>query len=211
LIIDDAYHQYWVKGAPVMARTSRETTAQHREDAVQAASRLFRQRGVQAVSVPDLMAEAGLTHGGFYRHFDSKEALEAEAYDRGLEQTAEQVWSLIEQKAGDGDAARRALFDTYLSARHRDDPGGGCATVALACDAARKPIGAPLRNAVSDGVERMVDILAGLSGAEDAAARRADALAGFSILVGAVILARATAGAPLSQEILEAARASLED
>ena len=194
-----------------MARTSRETTAQHREAVVQAASRLFRERGVQGVSVPDLMAEAGMTHGGFYRHFESKDALEAEAYGRGLEQTAEYVWSLIEQHTGDGDAARRALFDAYLSARHRDDAGGGCATAALAVDAARKPTGNPLRVAVAGGVERMADILTGLSGAETPTARRADALASFSTLVGAVILARAAGGTGLSGEILAAARARVGD
>ncbi len=116
-----------------MARTSRETASRRREAVVQAAARLFRERGLQGVSVPELMAEAGLTHGGFYRHFESKDALEAEAYGRGLEQTAEYVWSLIERNGGNGDAARtRALFDRYLSPSHRDDPGGGCATAALA-------------------------------------------------------------------------------
>jgi TetR/AcrR family transcriptional repressor of nem operon len=200
-----------IKETLQLARTSRETASRRREEVVQAASRLFRERGVQGVSVPDLMAEAGMTHGGFYRHFESKDALEAEAYGRGLEQTAEYVWSLIEQKAGDGDAARWALFDNYLSARHRDDPGAGCATAALAVDAARKPTGNALRAAVGGGIERMVDILTGLSGVEEATARRTDALATFSTLVGALVLARATAGAPLSQEILEAARSSLGD
>jgi TetR/AcrR family transcriptional repressor of nem operon len=193
-----------------MARTSRETAAQRREEVVQAASRLFRERGVQGVSVPDLMGEAGLTHGGFYRHFESKDALEAEAYGRGLEQTAELVWSLIEQNAGDGDAARAALFDLYLSPRHRDEPGAGCATAALAGDAARKPADNLLRQAVGHGVERMVDILEGLSGADGAAARQ-EALASFSTLVGALTLARATAGTALSEEILKAARSSLDD
>jgi TetR/AcrR family transcriptional repressor of nem operon len=193
-----------------MARTSRETTAQHREAVVQAASRLFRERGIGAVSVPDLMGEAGLTHGGFYRHFESKDALEAEAYGRGLEQTAELVWSLIEQHSGDGDAARRALLDQYLSVSHRDDPGAGCATAALAADAAHKPADNSLRRSLGQGVERMVDILAGLNGEDQPAARRAEALASFSTMVGAVILSRATAGTSLSKEILKAARSSLE-
>jgi TetR/AcrR family transcriptional repressor of nem operon len=194
-----------------MPRTSRETASRRREEVVQAASRLFRERGVQGVSVPDLMAEAGLTHGGFYRHFQSKDALEAEAYGRGLEQTAELVWSLIEQHAGDGDAARTALLDRYLSVGHRDDPGDGCATAALAIDAAHKGVGNPLRQALASGVERMADILTGLSGEEHPAARRADALASFSTMVGALILARATAGTTLSEEILVAARAALDD
>jgi TetR/AcrR family transcriptional repressor of nem operon len=192
-----------------MARTSREAAAQKREAVVQAAARLFREQGVDAVSVPDLMAAAGMTHGGFYRHFESKDALEAEAYGRGLEQTAELVWSLIEAKDGDGDAARRAFFQRYLSAGHRDDPGAGCATAALAADASRRPLGNPLRAAVADGVERMVEILERLSPAEGQAAR-ADALASFATLVGAVVLARATAGVPLSDEILESARARLD-
>ena len=193
-----------------MARTSREVTAQRREAVVQAAARLFRQRGVDAVSIPDLMSEAGLTHGGFYRHFASKDALEAEAYGRGLEQIAELVWALIEAKDGDGDAARQALFDDYLSARHRDEVGQGCPTAALAGDAARQPPAAPLRLAVGQGVGRMVDILERLSAAGGPEAR-AKALANFSTLIGALILARATAGSALSDEILSAARSSLED
>jgi TetR/AcrR family transcriptional repressor of nem operon len=193
-----------------MARTSREVAAQRREAVVQAAARLFREKGVDGVSVPDLMRAAGLTHGGFYRHFASKDALEAEAYGRGLEETAELVWSLIERNADDGDAARRALFDNYLSVRHCDDPGSGCATAAMAGDAARKPVGNALRTAVGQGIERMVDILERLSAAEGDAART-DALANFSTLVGAVVLARATAGTPLSAEILKAARSSLDD
>ena len=193
-----------------MARTSRETTALRREAVVQAAARLFRQRGVDAVSVPDLMGEAGLTHGGFYRHFVSKDALEAEAYGRGLEQMAELVWSLIEAEGGDGDAARVALFDHYLSPGHRDDVGQGCATAALASDAARKPQAAPLRVAVGEGVGRMVDILERLSAAGGPDAR-AKALANFATLVGALVLARATAGAALSDEFLKAVRSSLDD
>jgi TetR/AcrR family transcriptional repressor of nem operon len=194
----------------LMARTSRDVTALRREAVVQAAARLFRQRGVDAVSVPDLMGEAGLTHGGFYRHFASKDALEAEAYGRGLEQMAELVWSLIERHDGDGDGARQALFDHYLSARHRDEVGQGCPTAALACDAARKSRAAPLRVAVGQGVERMIDILERLSAA-GGPDTRAKALANFSTLVGAIVLARATAGAALSDEFLKAARSSLDD
>lgn len=193
-----------------MARTSRERTSLRREAVVQAAARLFRQHGVNAVSVPNLMGGAGLTHGGFYRYFASKGALEAEAYHRGLEQMAEMVWSLIEAKGGDGDAARQALFDHYLSARHRDDVGEGCATAALACDAARAPPAAPLRVAMRQGVTRMVDILEGLSVADGPRAR-AKAMKNLSTLVGALVLARATAGAALSDEILEAARSGLDD
>jgi TetR/AcrR family transcriptional repressor of nem operon len=193
-----------------MTRASRETAALRREQVVQIAARLFRERGVDGVSIPDLMGEVGMTHGGFYKHFASKDALEAEAYGRGLEQTAEIVWALIEQKGGDGDAARLALYDRYLSPRHRDDPGTGCATAALAPDAARKPDDTLLRQAVAAGVERMIDIIAALSSAETDPARRAEAMADFSTMVGALVLARATAGSPVSGEILAAARSSLD-
>ena len=180
-----------------MARSSSEIVAQRREAVVQAASRLFRERGCESVGVPELMAEAGLTHGGFYRYFESKQALEAEAAGRALEETAEQVWALIEAKAGDGDAARAALVTDYLSVAHRDDPGSGCAIAALAADAARDD--GPLRATLASGVERRIEILTGLTGGD-----RTRAMADLSALVGGLILARVTAGRRVSEDILAA-------
>jgi len=181
-----------------MARSSRETAALRREQVVLAAARRVRERGLAGVSVPDLMAEAGLTHGGFYKHFTSKDALEAEACERALEEMAERVWALVEAEGPD---ALAALITFYLTPDHRDDPGGGCAITALAADASRSESAAA--QALASGIERQAEILSALAGG------RPQALATLSTLVGAVILARATKGRPVSDEILDAARAAL--
>src|SRR3954452_14492244 len=119
-----------------MGRVSQAQARENRKRIVETASRLFRERGVAAVSVADVMAEAGLTHGGFYRQFASKEALVAEAVghafgDRGRQRAAR------DERDGH-DAAPRDFVDTYLSARHRPPPGDGCLAAALCADIARE-------------------------------------------------------------------------
>jgi TetR/AcrR family transcriptional repressor of nem operon len=164
---------------------------------VAAAIRLFRERGVQAVSVADVMAAAGLTHGGFYRHFASKEALLAEAIAQAF---AERDTMLGELDERGHDQARRDFLDGYLSAAHRDDPGGGCPTAGFGADVARDGDDGVARAAYAKGVESYGRWWDG-AGGED--------LAAVSTLVGALFLARATAGTPVSDRILEAARAAL--
>ncbi|RYG12722.1 MAG: TetR/AcrR family transcriptional regulator [Caulobacteraceae bacterium] len=182
-----------------MPKASRQSSALRREQLVLSMAAKVRRRGLGGVSVPDLMAEAGMTHGGFYKHFSSKEALEAEACVRALEEMAEREWSLID---ADAQTARSALFDFYLSPGHRDGVGEGCAIAALAPDAARRPDHDAAR-VLAAGIERQAEVLAEFCGDRD------EALAALSTLVGAIVLARATDGA-LSDDILAAARQSLE-
>ena len=191
-----------------MPRVSRAEAESHREQITEASSRLFRERGIKGVSVADLMGAAGLTHGGFYGHFESKDALAGVAVARAFEQSAERWNKRIAAKPDD--AARRAvLVDKFLTPQNVKDVGMSCASVSLATDVTREPAQAPIRSAYLDGLESLVQILSSVEEGPDAAARRSAALADFATLAGALLLARATEGAPLSAEILEAARARL--
>jgi TetR/AcrR family transcriptional repressor of nem operon len=179
-----------------MGRVSQAQAQQNRQQVVDAAARLFRERGVQGVSVAELMAAAGLTHGGFYKQFASKEALVTEATGQAFDHLSARLSAL----GDDRDEARRTLIDYYLSPEHRDDPGDGCPTAGLATDMAREAPDSPARRIYADGVEAFGRRMAAEPGDED--------LAAVCTLVGALLLARATSG-DLSERILRAARESL--
>ena len=185
-------------------RVSREKAAQHRERIIDAAGALFRAKGFDGIGVADIMKAADLTHGGFYGHFASKDDLVAQASKRTMARAAEN-WS--KRAAADPDAPFAALLEHYLSPRHRDDPGQGCAFAALGNDAARS--GKVVRTAFAEGLEPLIDILAQSIPGRSKATRRRKALAAMATLVGALTLARAVEGAPLSDDILDAARHEL--
>jgi TetR/AcrR family transcriptional repressor of nem operon len=185
-----------------MGRVSQAQAQQNRQQVVDAAARLFRERGVQGVGVAELMAAAGLTHGGFYKRFASKDALVAEATGRAFEELGGRLDALDAGRPGDHAAARAALVDYYLSAEHRDHPGDGCPAAALAADLAREAPGSPAREPYADGVEAFGRWLATGDDEED--------LATLATLVGGVLLARATADTDLSDRILAATRAAVE-
>ena len=191
-----------------MSRVSKEQAQLNKAAITTASARLFRQRGLKGVSVAELMAEVGLTHGGFYGHFDSKEALEAEACREAFD-GAVAVWR--KRVAGAAEDARATLIGKYLSTRSRDSSGTGCPSASLAGDVAREPVEAPIRDAYVAGTEQLLAILAAIHDSGDAAADRQRALSDFSTMVGALVLARATAGHSLSNEILTAARDALDE
>ena len=193
-----------------MPRASKLQAQSHRRAITDVSARLMRERGIDGVSVADLMNAAGLTHGGFYGHFDSKEELAAEACTHAFIQSVQRWKTRIAAHADPG-AALRALTETYLSARTRDNPGTSCPTAALVCDVARAPMRAPVRAAFLTGTQQLIDVLASLQPGGDSERARHKALAQFSTLVGAVLLARATAGDELSDEILRAAREALTE
>ena len=122
-------------------RRSREEAAQTRRTAVEVASLLFRERGIEAVSVADVMATLGMTAGGFYRHFESKEALAREACAAAFARSG-----LAQEPAGSAEAMLRS----YLSEAHRDAPATGCPLPALASDMARQPLS--VRRAYGEGL-----------------------------------------------------------
>ncbi|MDW3682677.1 TetR/AcrR family transcriptional regulator [Cupriavidus sp. CV2] len=189
-----------------MARASREQADKHREAIEQASSRLFRERGLNGVSVAELMASAGLTHGGFYGHFSSKDALAALASKRAFEESARRWSRRIERAEGDKRAMRASLVEPYLTAEHCSSPGDGCAAAALAGDVAREPADKPVRQVYIDGFKVMVEDWMKTVEHADPAERRKLALGQLATLVGAMTLARATEGDALSEDILAAAR-----
>ena len=182
-------------------RVSREQAQANRARVVETAATLFRERGFDGIGVADLMKAAGLTHGGFYGQFASKEDLIAEACDKAVEGTLD-YWS---DRAARAEASERlaAVVQPYLSARHRDAPGNGCVMAALGAEAARQ--GKPVRKAVGAGVRRLADFLADLMPGKSAERRRAQALAAYATMVGAMVIARAVDDPKLSQEVLDAA------
>jgi len=173
----------------------KERKLQTRARIVGAASRLLFRRGLHGTSVGRLMKEAGLTVGGFYAHFRSKEELVLESFRAMLNATQE---SLRQLPGPNRQAAFRAL---YLSDHHRDHPESGCPVLALAFETAgqsasfRRKFAAELNRALTE----RENIFTGNE-------PRAKALREYSLLIGAQLLARATAGTPLSDEILQAAR-----
>jgi TetR/AcrR family transcriptional repressor of nem operon len=191
-----------------MARVTREEALRTRATIVETSSRLFRERGLDGTSIADLMSASGLTHGGFYGHFPSKDALAAEACTDAFAMSCER-WRRKLSTAKD--SSRREIVDTYLSNRSRDRSGDGCPTPSLAGDVARAPADAAVRVAFAAGVEALVRILESTETTGDGAADRRSALADYSMMVGALVLARATAGRPLSDELLDAARDCLHE
>ena len=185
-------------------RVSREKAAENRERIIDAAGALFREKGFDGIGVADIMMAADLTHGGFYGHFTSKDDLVAQASRRAMARAAVNWEKVV---AGAKIDPYAALLARYLSPRHRDEPGRGCAFAALSGDAAR--CGKPVRTAFAQGLEPLIDIVAKAIPGRSKAARRRKAVAAVAELVGAVILARAVGDASLSDEILEAARQEL--
>lgn len=183
-----------------MARVSQAQARENRERVVRTAARLFRERGVEGVSVTDLMSAAGLTHGGFYKRFPSKDALVAEATGQAFGDQRGRLQALEERHPGDHQAARREFVATYLSPEHRDDAGNGCPTTGLGPDMARAPQGAA-REPYVHGVEEFARWMAG-GDDED--------LAAVATMVGALLIARATSGTPVSDRVLAAAREALD-
>jgi TetR/AcrR family transcriptional repressor of nem operon len=189
-----------------MPRVCRAETEKNRTAIRQASSRLFREQGLRA-SVSDVMSAAGLTHGGFYGHFGSKDELAAEACAAAFAESVAR-WRKRIGEAADPASARIALIEGYLTAQNRAAIGTGCPIAALATDVARESLGKPVRSAFRAGLEGLIEMLAEVE-PRPAGAARAQALTELATLVGALVLARATDGTPLSDEFLHAAASSL--
>jgi TetR/AcrR family transcriptional repressor of nem operon len=187
-------------------KVTREQAQQNRERVVETAARLFREHGFEGVGVAQLMQQAGLTHGGFYGQFGSKEALMAEACERAFERSAQRWQQALQAHAN---APLRALARFYLAPAHRDDPGNGCVAAALATEAARQ--GPAVRRVLTEGVQRLAALLARALPGRGPKARRRRALGSFAAMVGAVVLARAVDDPAMSDEILAATAELLDD
>jgi TetR/AcrR family transcriptional regulator, transcriptional repressor for nem operon len=185
-------------------KVSRAEAAQNRERIIETAAKLFRERGFDGIGVAELMKSAGLTHGGFYGNFASKEDLMAQACARALEGSLDAMRQVIERDDGN---ALSTIASAYLTPAHRDRPGEGCAMAALGAEAARH--GSPVRAAFTQGVRPVVDILTQLVPAKSKRAKHEKALAIYASMVGALVLARAVDDAELSEEILQSVLASI--
>jgi TetR/AcrR family transcriptional repressor of nem operon len=191
-----------------MPRVSKHQADLNRAAITEVSARLFRERGIAGTSVADLMGAAGLTHGGFYGHFDSKDALAAAACSSAFAASVGR-WKARAADAENAEAARAAIVEGFLSVKTRNSPGQSCPTAALAGDVARESVDAPIRAAFASGIEELLQILQTLQGEGDLAEDRQAALSDLALLVGAQILARATSQTALSNELLSAARARL--
>lgn len=165
-------------------RKPRAEAAQTRTRIVEAASRAFRQNGIVAAGLNDLMKAACLTHGGFYKHFESKDQLVAEACAESLCE----MMAMMEAQPTRADAVA-----VYLSPRHRDHPEAGCPLAALGAELARTD--AETRTAATKGFDRLVSFLMGDAGSKEARRR---AIAAAFAMIGAVTMARIVSDAKLS-------------
>jgi TetR/AcrR family transcriptional repressor of nem operon len=164
---------------------------------VSIASKRFREKGLAGFGIAELMKEAGLTVGGFYKHFDSRDDLVAEAVNSAFGGWKRRVDA---SKSGGPPVSYEKLIDDYLSEAHRDNPGTGCAFSALAPEIARSD--KRTRALTSEQVRSDIQLIAALHPAKDERTARSRAILAFSALVGAMSLARAVSEVALSREIL---------
>jgi len=187
-------------------RRSREDAAATRAKIVAIAARLFRARGIDATSVADVMSAVGLTVGGFYRHFDSKEALVAEAIDAASHETTQRQLATSGSREGGQEVELLSLLDRYLSHGHRQHPGQGCPVAALCSEVGHAS--KETKKAFTVAIERLLTTVDAAMG-HDPGADRERALFAASAAVGAIVLARATHDDSLADELLSAARKGL--
>jgi TetR/AcrR family transcriptional repressor of nem operon len=186
-------------------RMSREAMAEHHQEIVEVAARLLRERGIKGTSVADVMQAAGLTHGGFYRHFESKDALVAEAVQFIQDALVKRLETKAD-KTSEADAVEDYVAK-YLSQDHVANPGIGCPMAAFGAEAARET--AEVRRVFANGTQRTIDKLAaGLRGTPRE--RRTRAIQIFISLVGAVVTARAVGEGELKEDVLRVGRDLLD-
>lgn len=183
-------------------RYSKEHKQATHKRLVEAASQQFRVRGSEGISIADLMDELKLTHGGFYRHFASKDALYAEALTFSFEQKLANLQEAA-QKAGRSPQLK-AIIDHYLSLEHCANRADGCPVAALSAEIARQP--AVVRAAFDQGLHAYMAQISPLLPGTTEAERQRNALALFSGMVGALSVARAVADKASQAVILDAAR-----
>lgn len=180
-------------------RVSRVQAEANREAVINVASRLFREHGFDGIGLKDLMKGAGLTQGGFYKQFQSKDDLAALASRRAME-SATRRWSSV---AASSSGPLQAVVDLYLSAGHRGETGDGCPLVALGSDAARQS--PEVRTPFQDGIKAHLQVLEELMPNEGEPNVAEKAMVVLSLMVGAVTLSRIVTDEAMSDRLLEAA------
>jgi TetR/AcrR family transcriptional regulator, transcriptional repressor for nem operon len=185
-------------------RKSREEAEQTRQRIVERAAVLFRARGIDGIGLADLMQEAGLTHGGFYRHFASKEGLAAEACAHALKESARRM---RRRAAKNPEDPLTGLVEGFLSDEHVADAGRGCAVAALGSDMFR--CAPATRAAFTEGVRELIEVMAELQPQSDPDRRRETAMTGFAAMLGALVIARGVSDPALRRDMLAAMRRHL--
>ena len=183
-------------------RYSKEHKQETHERIVKKASVRLREKGAHGIGVADLMKEAGLTHGGFYAHFDSREALVIEAFSHAMDRANDRWRKIAEETPPDKRLA--TIVESYLSPTHRDDPGRGCAVPALGAEIARES--PKTRKAFAAKLEQMIDMMADQILDVPRKTARKRAIAALTTMMGTLVLARIAGSGEFSDEILGAGR-----
>lgn len=176
-------------------RVTREQMAQNRIRILDAASALFREKGFDAVTVAEVMQAAGLTHGGFYGHFSSKEDLIAKTLDHVFKIDSSAPFELSK------------YVERYLSPLHRDNPGMGCPTAGMVAETRHQSEAA--RHAMAEGTRAQIERISGAFGSESSDRRRL-AIVTWAAMVGAMMIARGIDDPQLSDELLSQTRTWIE-
>jgi TetR/AcrR family transcriptional repressor of nem operon len=188
-------------------RKSKHEAAETRQRIISAAAAEFRRNGITDTSNSDLMAAAGLTHGGFYRHFESKAQLVAEACDAAVRSMVDTFAAAASGKSPQ--SRLKAAAARYLSTEHRDDPAHGCPLAALGSEIARSYRG--VRSVATDGFLRLVEIIAAQYEGTRPDLAKQRALAAASMMIGALTMSRIATDPKLSSEILSQANRYLAE
>jgi TetR/AcrR family transcriptional regulator, transcriptional repressor for nem operon len=183
-------------------RYSREHKQETHARIVRKASVRLREKGAHGIGVADLMKEAGLTHGGFYAHFDSREALVIEAFNYAMDRATAHWRKTAAQIPADKRLSN--IIETYLTAQHRDDPGHGCAVPTLGAEIARESL--KTRRAFAAKLEEMIDMIADQIPGVPRKAARKQAAATLATMMGTLVLSRIAGNGEFSDEILGAGR-----
>ena len=186
-------------------RKSKQEAAATRQRIIKAAAAAFRKNGIAGTGVSDLMGAASLTHGGFYRHFDSKDQIVAEACTAAVDSLVEQLAA-----AASGKSPQRGLktiVEKYLSAAHRDEPANGCPLAALGSELARGDEGT--RAAATHAFLKLVEVIAAQFGKTRPDVARRRALVAAATMIGALTMSRIVTDSELSASILQEAAKQL--
>jgi len=183
-------------------RYSKEHKQETHARIVKKASVRLREKGAHGIGVADLMKEAGLTHGGFYAHFDSREALVIEAFGYAMDRSTERWRKIAEQTAPEKRLA--TIVESYLTPVHRDDPGHGCAVPTLGAEIARES--AKTRKAFAAKLEQMIDMMADQVLDVPRKTARKQAIAALTTMMGTLVLSRIAGNGEFSDEILTSGR-----
>jgi TetR/AcrR family transcriptional regulator, transcriptional repressor for nem operon len=183
-------------------RYSKEHKQETHARIVRKASVRLREKGAHGIGVADLMKEAGLTHGGFYAHFDSREALVIEAFNYAMERGNQRWRKVVAEMPPEKRLA--TIVDGYLTSIHRDDPGHGCAIPALGAEIARES--PKTRKAFALKLEQMIDLLADQILDVPRKTARKQAMATLATMMGTVVMSRVAGNGELSDEVLAAGR-----